>query len=616
MKIIKLDSSVYNKIAAGEVVERPASVVKELLENAVDAGADRIEVFVKDGGLDELSVSDNGCGIEKDDLKTAFLPHATSKIRTADDLFSISTLGFRGEALASISSVSMVEIKSKTKDAEFGSYLTLRGGEETEEGAISMNNGTEITVRNLFFNTPARKKFLKTPSGEAAEIKTVCLKTILANPHISVKLSDEKGVVYHSHGNGLGESVRALFSDEICQNLLPVSYQKGKISVSGFVSKSTYFKTNRTYQIAIINGRVAENQSISSAITTVYSQYLMKRNYPVTILSLSIPTDEIDVNVHPTKAEVRFSDNNAVFSAVYHAIKDAVEKDIFDRRMLFQTVNDEVETIEGPNERKESSVFDLFYAVNETIEPIESNEVKREPETGASFAPPFSVEESSPISVFNDDGGVNRIATKLKEERAETQRQMRLEESDGYRVIGQVFGTFLLLEYSEKFIIVDQHAAVERLRYDHLLEEYEKGEIAVQPLLIPATIDVTPSEYQIVSGKIEELKKIGVELIPFGADCFKLLSVPSILSEIDIGTLVAEIVSDRPNKHFPLVHERLAYAACRSSIKGNTYLTNDEIEGLMNAYFKKGLPLQCPHGRPAYCIYTKRDLEKLFKRIV
>lgn len=618
MKIIRLDSSVYNKIAAGEVVERPASVVKELLENSIDAGADRIEITYKNGGLDEITVCDNGSGIEKDDLKTAFLPHATSKIRVADDLTAISTLGFRGEALPSIASVSMIEIKSKTPDQELGAFLKMRGGNEEEEGVTGMNDGTEISVRNLFFNTPARLKFLKTPAGEAAEIKSVCMKAILANPSVSFKVSDEKSVVYSTNGKDVKECVRALFSDEIYENLIPVQYQKGKISVSGFTSKSTYFKTNRTYQISVINGRVAENPSISSAITTVYSQYLMKRNYPVTVLSISIPLDEIDVNVHPTKAEVRFSDQNAVFSAVYHAIKDAVEKDIAERKFMFQTINDEVENFDSAQiNSKKSKISDIIYKINDEIEPIEKSasipeNVEAEPNIEKlDRVLPFE----TTTDLFCDDGGVNQIVDRIHVNRVK-EKQMQMEETDSYRVIGQVFGTYLLLEYDERFIIVDQHAAVERLRFDHLLEEYKNGSIAIQPLLIPARIDVSPAEYQIVANKIDELKEIGIELIPFGDGCFKMISVPSVLSDIDIEKLISEIISDKPNKEFPLVRDRLAYAACRSSIKGNTYLSNDEIRNLMDAYFKKGLPLQCPHGRPAYFVYTKKDMEKLFKRIV
>ncbi|MBO4479166.1 MAG: DNA mismatch repair endonuclease MutL [Clostridia bacterium] len=316
MKIIKLDSSVYNKISAGEVVERPASVVKELVENAIDAGATKIEIVVANAGLDEIKVLDNGCGIEKEDLKTAFLPHATSKIRKAEDLSNIHTLGFRGEALPSIASVSMVSIKSKTADAEVGNYLKLRGGEVEEEGIAGMNVGTEITVSNLFFNTPARLKFLKTPAGEFSDVKSAVLKLIFANPTISISLFNQNEKVYSSDGKGLAGAIKSIFSEDMWQNLLPLNYEKNGVVVTGFASRSTYFKMNRTYQISIVNGRVCDNQSISSAISTVYQQYLMKRNYPVTVLSIELDPSKIDVNVHPTKAEVRFSDGNQVFSAV------------------------------------------------------------------------------------------------------------------------------------------------------------------------------------------------------------------------------------------------------------------------------------------------------------
>ena len=607
MKIIKLDSSVYNKISAGEVVERPASVIKELVENAIDAGASKIEIRLANAGLDEIKVLDNGCGIDKEDLKVAFLPHATSKIRKAEDLAEIKTLGFRGEALPSIASVSMVMIKSKTADSDVGNTLVLRGGEVLEEGITSMNNGTEITVSNLFFNTPARLKFLKTPSGELSEVKSTVLKLIFANPTISIALFDHNQKLYVSDGQGLASAIKSIFSEDMWQNLIPVKYEKNGIYVGGYVSRSNYFKMNRTYQISIVNGRVCDNQNISSAISTVYAQYLMKRNYPVTVLTIDLSPSKIDVNVHPTKAEVRFSDGNQVFSAVYHAIKNAVEGDIEARRIQFDTINDEAE-----------QPIDAVPLNTESFTEVTIDRADEEADSIRPIILPFS-KKNDGVDVFNEESEIERsikdnykrMREKVKEEQVELPETQEM-----YRVIGQVFGTYLLLEQKERFIIVDQHAAVERLRYDKLLAAYRAGRIAVQPLLYPMTIEVNPAEYRIVESKIPALKEIGVELVPFGSDSFKLASIPDILSEVDINVLIKHILSDRPEKEDTVIEERLAYAACRSSIKGNTYLTADQIDELMKVYFKDGLPVQCPHGRPVYHIYTKRDLETLFKRIV
>ncbi len=601
MKIIKLDSSVYNKISAGEVVERPASVIKELVENAIDAGATKIDVSIVNAGLDEIKVIDNGCGIEKDDLKTAFLPHATSKIRLAEDLTDIKTLGFRGEALPSIASVSMVEIKSKTTDAEIGNYLKLRGGEVEEEGIAPINNGTEITVSNLFFNTPARLKFLKTPSGELSDVKNTVIKLIFANPTIAISLSDQNQKIYSSDGKGLGNAIKSIFSEDMWQNLLPLNYEKNGIVVTGYASRSTYFKMNRTYQIAIVNGRVCDNQNITSAISTVYQQYLMKRNYPVTVLSIELSPAKIDVNVHPTKAEVRFSDGNQVFSAVYHAIKNAVEADIEERRVQFETLTDEAE-------QPIAQQMPFFDSAPE--EPAESVA----PTQTFAFSP-FGQKQEQLREETEIERGVIENFIKNREKAKETQQELT-ETKQMYRVVGQVFGTYLLLEKGDNFIIVDQHAAVERLRYDKLLSEYENGDIVIQPLLYPLTIEVNPAEYQIVESKLSALRELGIELVPFGTDAFKLTSIPSILSSIDVNLLIKHVLSDRPEKEDGIIRERLAYAACRSSIKGNTYLTDDQIDELMKVYFKEGLPLQCPHGRPVYYVYTKRDLETLFKRIV
>lgn len=606
MKIIKLDSSVYNKIAAGEVVERPASVVKELTENSIDAGANHIDIFIKNGGLDEISVADNGVGIEKEDIRTAFLPHATSKIKTAADLASIRTLGFRGEALPSIASISMVTVRSKTEDAEAGTELTLRGGSVEREDVCAMNRGTEISVKNLFFNTPARLKFLKTPAGELSEVKNVVMKLILANPTLSVTLSDEKGMIYKTRGEGLKQSIDALFSSELSENLIPVHIEKHGIVVTGFASKSTYSKSNRSYQISIINGRIAENQSISGAISTVYSQYLMKRNYPVVIINIALDPASLDVNVHPTKAEVRFSDNNAVFSAVYNALKTALEKDIAETKLLFDTVDDEAER-PAPFLEEKSSSFEIAATTEE-----KPSELPKKSISPFMMKSPFSSQE-----VFREESEIEqKIKAQYERRKAEKEEQIVMQNISSYRIIGQVFGTYLLLEYEEKFIIVDQHAAVEKLRYDKLLAEYNGKKIVIQPLLYPVTIDVTPAEYVLVSEKLPVLKEIGIELLPFGDNCFKMISVPAILSDMDLQIFVKEILSDKPEKQSDLIRERLAYAACRSSIKGNTYLDHDEIASLMETYFKRGLPLQCPHGRPAYFVYTKKELEKLFKRIV
>ena len=605
MKIIKLDSSVYNKISAGEVVERPSSVIKELAENAIDAGATKIEIRIVNGGLDEIKVLDNGCGIDAEDLKTAFLPHATSKIKVAEDLSEIKTLGFRGEALPSIASVSMVEIKSKTPSADVGRYLKLRGGEVVEEGIVGINNGTEVTVSNLFFNTPARLKFLKTPSGELSEVKSTVIKLIFANPMISFALFDQKERIYYSDGQGLGNAIKNIFSDDIWQNLLPINFEKNGIFVRGYASRSTFFKMNRTYQISIVNGRVCDNQNISSAITTVYAQYLMKRNYPVTVLSIELSPSKIDVNVHPTKAEVRFSEGNQVFSAVYHAIKNAVEGDIEERRIQFETIHDEAEQ---PIDNPISGFFS---------DQIEEKTID-EPSVETSTREMFSFGSKDSLETFHEESAIERSIKenyRKMRERAETQSELS-ETRELYRIIGQVFGTYLLLEQKDRFIIVDQHAAVERLRYDKLLSAYHSGSIAVQPLLYPMTIEVNPNEYQIVESKLDSLKEIGIELVPFGNDSFKLSAIPQILSEIDINSLIKHILSDRPEKEDTIICERLAYAACRSSIKGNTYLTSEQIDELMKVYFKEGLPVQCPHGRPVYHIYTKRDLETLFKRIV
>ncbi|HBW04969.1 MAG TPA: DNA mismatch repair endonuclease MutL, partial [Clostridiales bacterium] len=368
-KINVLEPNVFNMISAGEVVERPSSVVKELIENSIDAGASEVSVYVEDGGIRKIQVSDNGIGIEKDDMRKAFLPHATSKLKNIVDLDSLSTLGFRGEALASISSVSEVTLSSKSKNQDIASKITLSGGKVTFEGDDSRAEGTVISVENLFFNTPARLKFLKKGVSELNYVKDVVRMLILANPSVRIELSNEEGTLLRNEGGTLSDAIFSVYGAKTADNLLEICDEYGgAIKVSGFTSKVDYTKANRTYQTIIVNGRAVEDQTVQTAVEKAYSEYLMKRTYPMFVLDILMPFDDVDVNVHPSKTEVRFRDKHAVFSAVYHAVQNTINNSLKNVAFGF-----DVE--QNPTENTQNATKQSDFSNNFDVEPVRKPQV-------------------------------------------------------------------------------------------------------------------------------------------------------------------------------------------------------------------------------------------------
>lgn len=608
-KINKLDSNVYNKISAGEVVERPASVVKELVENSIDAGATWISVNVFGGGLNEITIADNGEGISKEDLPVAFLPHATSKIKTVEDLFDINHLGFRGEALASIASVSNVYIKTKTALDEIGNSLEVNGGKVGIVQSCGANQGTVISVRNLFFNTPARLKFMKKPKGEENEITAIMTKLVLANPHVAFDYYCEGNKVFSSTGKGLYEALCAVYPDEIIDNLIEVNKTKGDFSIYGFVSNSLYSKGNRSYQTFILNGRVVNNQTISTAIQNSYSDYMMKRSYPVVALCMDMPTSSVDVNVHPAKSDVRFVDSSLVFGFIYSAIKDAIDKDNA-QKLEFSFDND--------NKREtENITADSVYQPSKVEEGAISNDIQVESSSkhvlrASESAVPYYIPTYNPTPNLAEE---IKFDIPSVEEKIE---QTVIEEDISYSIVGQAFGTYLFVEYKGELLIIDQHAAGERIIYNKLMDEVKRGAPAIQPLLLPYVFSVNSKECEILEEQIPLLLEIGIEITPFGLNAFKIDALPGYLVDIDFDSFVKDILSDSSlrGREPSVIKEKLAYTACHSAIRGNDYLNDEGIKTLIKSIFDAGLPLQCPHGRPAYVKFTKTELEKMFKRIV
>lgn len=623
-KINLLDSSVFNMLAAGEVVERPASVVKELVENSIDAGATTVDVYIERGGIGRIQVSDNGVGILPEDMRSAFLPHATSKLKNIKDLDSISTLGFRGEALASIASVSEVTVASKARGRLFASKLALTAGNVTLEARDSRSEGTIITVDNLFFNTPARLKFLKKQIGEQRVIVDVVRELMLANPEVGMTLSNEDGMLLGGEGGSLKDAIVAAYDAKTVEGLLEVDARgEGTYEVKGFISKPDFVKPNRTYQTVIVNGRVVKDTLVQTAVEKAYENYLMKRCYPMFVLNLLIPFDDVDVNVHPSKTEVRFADRNRVFGAVYRAVKEALDAAVgADRIYLCDNLISPVEEEVKPQ-------------VEEEVEAssIENEQPAAEQPTHMLFKDPpklFELHNGEVVGVFeHSDGELHDRAISAYDSAnidksyslmsAASEQDEESERAFDGRIIGQIFATYLVVERDETLYIIDQHAAHERILYDKIVGKFDAS--YAQPLLIPYKLTLTGDEEDYLERVMPALNKLGFEITK-SVGSYLVRAVPEPVSKLNFskffGVLFENIYSESEVTLVGLLKDQLCQQACKAAIKGGEALSREQIERVITNYIDSdgALPAKCPHGRPAVIKVTKRDLEKLFKRIV
>ncbi|MGN0748771.1 MAG: DNA mismatch repair endonuclease MutL [Christensenellales bacterium] len=616
MKINVLPSEIYNKISAGEVVERPASVVKELVENSIDGGATKITVEVFDGGIKKIVVTDNGCGIEPEDIESAFLPHATSKIKDAKDLETISSLGFRGEALASIASVSRVELISKTENNEFGMNLKIEGGKYGNKKEIGFDNGTKIIVSDLFFNTPARLKFLKKPKSEEGEITNLMAKFILANPQISFQYIVDDKIIYNTFGNGLAEAMYIIYGKEVYDNLLEVKYDSNDISVYGFIARPTLCKANRTYQTIFVNGRVVSNYMISSAVQDAVENYIMKGKFPLFALNINLPFESVDVNVHPSKQEVKFENPNRIYgivnTAIFKAVSEAnyvqdktaeiqkensVREPVFDTKSLLETIM---------NGQKEKNCFKSEYSplVDILNEKIKENNEKSKVEISQ-----IKLEE---VIVPANDTKVESLNRKI----VENKNKILFED---YHIIGVLFNTYILCEKGDSLLIIDQHAGHERQLYDKFTKQIKGNNLACQDLLFPYVFNTNLKETEFLENNLELFREYGIDISEFGENSFKISAVPVLLSEINLKDFFENILSDInevQKKSVDFFKEKIAKQACRSAIKAGDKLSDSEINFLLDSFKENGNVLLCPHGRPIVLQFSKTEIEKWFKRIV
>ena len=647
-KINILDSSIFNRIAAGEVVEKPYSVVKELLDNSIDAKANKIEISIKDGGITFIKVADNGCGIEPDDFDRVFLPHSTSKIKTLEDLNSIGTLGFRGEALASISSVAKVTLKSKTSNCEFGKQMIIEGGITKETTDIGFDNGTTIIVENLFYNVPARAKFLRKPRQEATDITNLVARYILANPTISFRYFVDDKEVYFSTGNGLEDAIFVVYGKECLSNLIKVDYSHSSgINVQGYIGNTTYSKPNRTYQTLIINGRYIINSMVSTCVYNCYEHYLMKGQFPFYILNLNIPLDKLDVNVHPNKLDVRFENNNQIYGIVYTAVAESlnnsntinvVEKPVFEYNIVNSGVSfkDNLDKFATPKiveikaenlveiENKNDVQENNNSAMQTTMQSVEHTENSASSQYYANNeATNFysSLSNLSSKSSFSQNSTIitNVYDAVLKSTNNQTLKQDSFVNNQ-IKFVGTLFLTYLLVENNNKVYIIDQHAAHERLLYDKLVEEVNNKNVVKQMLLVPIVLNVNSLESMFLDENKDNIEKLGFEFEEFGNLCYKITAVPAILKNADILSVFNGILKDvnifKNIKQADLIIEKLMQSACKHAIKAGDSLTEENVLSLLNQMKDQQMLLQCPHGRPCIVELTRSELEKWFRRIV
>ena len=670
MKINVLPPGVYNKIAAGEVVDRPYSVVKELVENAIDAGATQITVEIEKGGKKSIRVTDNGSGMDKEDLPLAYSSHATSKLYTAEDLFSIHTLGFRGEAIASVAAVSRMEIVSCTQGGEAFS-LSCEGGALGNVVPAAGAKGTVVTVNDLFYNVPARLKFLKSDTQEEADIGGVMARFLLSRPEISFEYISDGKRKYQSFGDGLSAALVAVYGADALANCTQIRAEKHGIRLYGFLGNRNYYKANRTYQSLFVNGRYVVNQTVGAAVTNAYASYLMKRQYPFYVLFLDVPPEVVDVNVHPNKADVRFADNQVIYGCVYSVVSAVLDGN---SRALDYIVS-------APEQKKipaQDSVSGEQAIQSEQALPMQASQNPQEVLAAEKTADPkrdtsaceraqSKIAESAPAMTYAQakkglafdvtipkgqeprfleaepvrmevrqpipaavvaDSQKNSLSDGKEDAFAENQRYLREQavrmrqervDPDTLEYKGELFRTYLIYQAGDCAYFIDQHAAHERILFDRLKQAWETRSVSSQPMLIPFVLSLNGQEFAFLEKNFPVLRDLGFEIEEFGDQSVRVLAVPADLTDIDLAVFFRDVLSSmeslRAIRLSDLLKDKLATAACKAAVKGGERLVESEVRALI-AQMDGDTGMKCPHGRPAVVKMKKSEFEKLFKRIV
>lgn len=631
-KITCLDSSTINKIAAGEVIERPSAVVKELVENSLDSGAKAITVEVKDGGTSLIRITDNGCGIEKEEISLAFMRHATSKIRTADDLLKVMSLGFRGEALASIASIAQVEVITKTPEELTGIRYGIEGGEEKEIEEIGCPDGTTFLVRNLFFNTPARKKFLKTNATETGYINDLVERLALSHPNVAFKFISNNQTKLHTSGNGnMKDILYNIYGREIAKELLPLEKEDGIIRISGFIGKPVISRGTKSFMNYFINGRYVKSSVIHKAIEEAYKPYSMTHRYPLTDLMIEAAPEWIDVNVHPTKMEVRFHDSQVVYDIIYHAVKEALsEKEFIPEVTLSQDTaakkEEKTETsIPEPFEKKRMDHANYFLKpafsqVREDFGGINHfSSAKRERVFKNEAAGLSSAEENLFRGSLVDET-VQKPEQKPEQMDLFGEKLLAKESIKKHRIIGQLFKTYWIVEFEDKMYIIDQHAAHEKVLYEQNLKNLKEKTGMTQMVNPPIIMTLSLREENVLKQYMERFREMGFEIEPFGGKEYAIYGVPADLlglAEEDIFVeLLDSLLEEKTEATLDTILHKAATMSCKAAVKGNSVMSFTEAEALIEELLTLENPYHCPHGRPVIVSMSKYEVEKKFKRIV
>lgn len=615
-KIELLSQDTIDKIAAGEVIERPSSVVKELVENAIDAGATAITVEIKEGGISFIRITDNGSGIAKEDIPLAFLRHSTSKIRSAEDLMCVHSLGFRGEALSSIAAVARVELITKTRESLTGTRYLIEGSREISKEEIGAPEGTTFLVRDLFFNTPARRKFLKTAQTEGAYISDMLEKLALSHPDISFQYINNNQTRLHSSGNGSRKDlVYHIYGRDITAALLEINYTGTWFCVTGFLGKPQINRGNRNYENYFINGRYIKSTLLSKAIEEGYKSFLMQHQYPFTVLYFTFPSETLDVNVHPTKMELRFDHNKEVYGELVEAVYA-----VLSHRELIPEV-----PIEEKKEKKLPPVYKE--PVPEPFEKRRINQLRSRTEAVSNQLQNRYGEQN----LYKAAETIAEYGVPSKEVHTpETAEQLTLESVSPeflsedarkkHRIIGQLFATYWLIEYEDKLYIMDQHAAHEKVLYERTMARLREKEYTSQAISPPIVLSLNAREENALNTYLPQIEALGYQVENFGGREYMISAVPDNLFHIDMKDLFIEMLDDfsamNGRQEPDLILEKVASMSCKAAVKGNHALSLAEVDALITELLTLKNPFNCPHGRPTIISMTKSEIEKKFKRIV
>ncbi len=661
-----LDSETIDKIAAGEVVERPASVVKELVENAIDAGADAITVEIKDGGIEFIRVTDNGHGMDREQIRKAFLRHATSKIGNADDLNRISSLGFRGEALSSIAAVAKVEVITKTKEQLTGNRIVLEGAVEKEFSEVGAPDGTTFLVRNLFFNTPVRRKFLKLPATEGGYIADLMEHLALSRPDISFKFQMGNQLKFHTTGSGdLKEVIYRIYGRDVAASLVPIHIEQNGNKVEGYLGKPILVRSNRNFEIYFINGRFIRSNLIARALEEGYREYLMQHKFPLCVLHITMDTRQVDVNVHPTKMDVRFSDGITFCKMLSDGVHDTLQQ----REMIPEAkLENEQETREvkraereeqlarqkehtpEPFEQRRNSAYRVMEETKyqaasagaapsaQTVQTAQRKELVQSPVWSRVKQEDFLTEETpETVKPENetgaDDKPMDAKEPDIKESDAETpagavgsqmnlfeERLLSADNRSRYHIIGQVFDTYWMVQFEDKLFIIDQHAAHEKVKYERLMKQFREKQVASQSLMPPVIVSLSAQEELVLLEYREIFEGLGFEVEAFGGREYALRSVPVDLYGCSEREMFLEVLDELDTGvsrgSYSVIEEKIASMSCKAAVKGNNRLSTAEAKELIDELLTLENPYNCPHGRPTIITMSRYEMDKKFKRIV